>query len=111
MTAAAKPPEPPANPLDGVDDDALLARLAKLPPDKLKALVEAAPGPAGPAGPAGTPGADAKGPEGLSLTDQIELGLRRREEQRAITRGVVSGVPASTEPPKPPTWRERIWKS
>lgn len=103
LTAKTPPPEPPAEPakgpLDDVDDEALIARLRRLPGlgDVL-----------GTPKPAPTPTPVPAEPSGLA--DQIELGLRRALGHGADKAS--SAAPSAGPPPAPakePTLRERLW--
>lgn len=50
------------------------------------------------------------GGSGRSISDEIELALRRREEQRALLRGTAAPSKEEKDEPAPLSWRERLWK-
>ena len=98
MTTPAKPPAPPPAP-EGDDDER--KRIAAIVDERIGFLAGQR---SDPTPPAPTPPAPSRGGEGLSLMDQIELGLRRREDKG-------SKEPASAPPPAEPpkSWRDRWW--
>lgn len=96
--AVVKQPDP--NPDDApVTMGVLTKMLAELVKD------DKAP-PGAPEPPAQLPRRQHEPPAG-SLTDQIELALRRREEQRQIARGAMGAPPPPKEDAK--SWRERLF--
>lgn len=98
-----EPPDPAAEPA-GLDIDKIVEGLKG---HAAFADLFAGPAPATPKA-ATSSRAEPKG-DGGSITDQIELALRRREEQTALARGVAKGVQPPTEPEAPKSWRDKLW--